>query len=67
MLWALASSAFIIYLYRKLSAEEAGAGATAEVASPTGAEVSPLPLALKVELARLNERIRSLESRLSAD
>ena len=67
MLWALASSAFVIYLYRKLNAEEAsgpampGNMAQAEPGGPDPAQ------ALKMEIARLNERIRSLESRLSAD
>ena len=67
MLWALASSAFVIYLYRKLNAEEASGSATpGEMAQPEPDGPDPAQ-ALKMEIARLNERISSLESRLSTD
>jgi hypothetical protein len=67
MLWALASSAFVIYLYRKLNAEEAGgADSTTANAQPRPDEPD-LSQSLKIEIARLNERISSLERRLSTD
>jgi hypothetical protein len=67
MLWALASSAFVIYLYRKLNAEEANGMATPEDKAQAGPDRSDLPQALTMEIARLNERINSLDSRLSTD
>lgn len=67
MLWALASSAFVIYLYRKLSAEEAGGTTSPEVKAKSRPDGSDPAQALKMEIARLNERIGSLESRLSID
>jgi hypothetical protein len=51
MLWALASSAFVIYLYRKLNAEIV-------VASD-----NPPAGTLEAELAALNARIAALESK----
>ena len=67
MLWALASSAFVIYLYQKLNAEEAsGPAAPGDLAQAGPGGPDPAQ-ALKMEIARLNERISSLESRLSAD
>ncbi len=67
MLWALASSAFVIYLYRKLNAEEArGPAAPGDMAQSEPGGSDPAQT-LKMEIARLNERISSLESRLSTD
>jgi hypothetical protein len=51
MLWAIVSSVFVIYLYRKLNAT---AGADAD-----GVEVSN---PIDTELAKLNGRIKSLEN-----
>ena len=67
MLWALVSSAFVIYLYRKLNAEEANGPATPGGMAQAGSGGPDPAQALKVEIARLNERIGSLESRLSID
>ena len=67
MLWALASSAFVIYLYRKLSAEEADGTAAPELRAQSRPDRSDPSQSLKIEVARLNERISSLESRLSID
>ena len=67
MLWALASSAFVIYLYRKLNAEEANGKATPKDKAQAGPDRSDLPQALTLEIARLNKRINSLESRLSTN
>jgi hypothetical protein len=53
MLWALASSAFVIYLYRKLNA-----GAAPPASTP------PEAGALEAELAALNEEISALEGRI---
>jgi hypothetical protein len=52
MLWALASSVFVIYLYRTLNAESAPT--TAEVAADS----------VEAEIAALNARISALESKL---
>ena len=66
MIWSILSSAFVIYLYRKLSAEELG-----ENAQPQTAETSALTPAagfktsISAEIARLNSRISALESKLS--
>jgi hypothetical protein len=57
MLWAIGSSAFVIYLYRKLSSEQ-----NPEAADSAGSNSSS---AIELELAKLNERIGSLESRLT--
>ena len=67
MLWALASSAFVIYLYRKLNAEEASGPATPGDLTQAGLGGPDPAQALRMEIARLNERISSLESRLSTD
>jgi hypothetical protein len=48
VLWAIASSAFVIYLYRKLNA------APAEVAAPDNA--------IDIELDKINSRIDALEA-----
>lgn len=67
MLWALASSAFVICLYRKLNAEDALETANSEsegALSPTAATTGHLS-AVDAELAKLNERIGALESKLS--
>jgi hypothetical protein len=53
MLWALASSAFVIYLYRKLNAEAAAPATT------------PVAGTLESELVALDEEISALESRLA--
>jgi hypothetical protein len=55
MLWSLLSSAYVIYLYRKLNAER----------EPTAELKKSDENQLDAELARLNERIASLESRLA--
>jgi hypothetical protein len=57
MLWSLLVSGYIIYLYRKLNAE----GQT-QPSLDGGRGMS----ALDAELAKLNERIGNLESRLPA-
>ena len=54
MLWALASSVFVIYLYRKLNAETAPSAST-----------TPAAGTLQAELADLDEEISALESRLA--
>lgn len=65
MLWAVASSAFVIYLYRKLNAEKAVGAAAAENGSPIrAASTSPLS-AVDAELAKLNDHISALEGKLS--
>jgi hypothetical protein len=48
VLWAIASSAFVIYLYRKLNA------VPAEVAAPDNA--------IDIELDNINSRIDALEA-----
>jgi hypothetical protein len=52
MLWAFASSVFVVYLYRKLNSETAPSASTAAGT-------------LKAELAALDEEISALESRLA--
>lgn len=54
MLWAIVSSAFVIYLYRKLSAT---ADADAGGVEPTNS--------IDTELAKLNGRIDALENMVS--
>jgi hypothetical protein len=65
MLWALASSAFVIYLYQKLDAEGAveptDALSASHVTAPSTSHMSPIDM----ELASLNELISALESKLS--
>lgn len=55
MLWALVSSAYVIYLYRKLNAVE----------EPQAKDASDAMSAVEAELATLTEKIGQLESRLS--
>jgi hypothetical protein len=59
MLWSLLVSCYVIYLYRKLNAEQKF---TAVPASSGGSEMA----AMDAELAKLNERIAALEGRVSA-
>jgi hypothetical protein len=55
MLWAIASSAFVIYLYRKLNA-------------PAGAaNVEGATSAIDAELTKLNSRIDALENLISGE
>jgi hypothetical protein len=54
MLWAIVSSVFVIYLYRKLNAT-AGADAVGVAA----------PNSIDTELAKLNGRIDALENMVS--
>jgi hypothetical protein len=56
MLWALISSAYVIYLYRKLNDAR-------QPEAPTPAS-GPIMSALDAELAELDDRIGRLESRL---
>jgi hypothetical protein len=56
MLWALLSSAYVIYLYRKLNAAQAPASPEAPVAPAGG---------IGAELDRLNQRLASIEARLA--
>jgi hypothetical protein len=56
MLWALLSSAYVIYLYHKLSAEQAP-----QAAKSAGGETG----SLDAELDELNQRLSSLEARLA--
>jgi hypothetical protein len=51
MLWAIVSSAFVIYLYRKLNAASDGKGA--EIAAPANL--------VEQELASLDSRLGALE------
>lgn len=53
MLWAIASSVFVIYLYRKLNA------ANVPLSGPSTAD------AAESELAALNAQIAKLESKLA--
>jgi len=53
MLWALLSSAYVIYLYRKLKAEQ-------EPQPGGGSEAG----SLGTEMDKLNQRLDSLEARL---
>jgi len=55
MLWSLLSSAYVIYLYRKLNAER-----EPQVAATAGNEAT----SLGAELDKFNQRLDSLESRL---
>jgi hypothetical protein len=65
MLWALASSAFIIYLYRKLNADKAeDPMENADASGATGLRPNAMG-AVSEELAELNERIGALESKLA--
>jgi hypothetical protein len=59
MLWAVASSAFVIYLYRKLDAEAVGA------VDPASSPGTGRACALDAEFDRLDARISALESKLS--
>lgn len=52
MLWAIASSIFVIYLYRSLNAESAPAP-------------EKVPDSIDAELAALNARIAALESKVA--
>jgi hypothetical protein len=54
MFWAIASSVFVIYLYRKLNAERSPA--------PEGIPADTV----EAELAALDARIAALESRIGA-
>lgn len=65
MLWAVASSAFVIYLYRKLNAEDAVGPVDPAIESPTGSPCTSPLNAIDVEFDRLDARIRALESKLS--
>jgi hypothetical protein len=65
MLWAVASSAFVIYLYRKLNAEEAVGAVDPEIGSPISSPGTGQVSAIDAEFDRLNARIRALESKLS--
>lgn len=65
MLWAVASSAFVIYLYQKLNAEGAVGSVDPENQSPTGPPGAGKLSAVDAEFNRLNERISALESKLS--
>ncbi len=56
MLWSLLSSAYIIYLYRKLKAERA----------PQAAETDVPISSVSAELDKLNHRLDSLEARLGS-
>jgi|APIni6443716594_1056825.scaffolds.fasta_scaffold3753600_1 hypothetical protein len=65
MLWAVASSAFVIYLYRKLNAEEDVGAVDPAIGSPASSPgIGPVNT-IDVEFDRLNERISALESKLS--
>ena len=55
MLWALLSSAYVIYLYRKLKAEREPQAAATDGNEGAG---------LGAELDKLNQRLVSLEARL---
>lgn len=56
MLWSLLSSAYIIYLFRKLIAER----------EPQAAETGVVPASgVSAELDKLNQRLDSLEARLA--
>lgn len=56
MLWSLISSAYIIYLYRKLKAEQ-----EPQATEPTRSDAS----SPGAELDRLNHQLDSLEARLA--
>ena len=55
MFWAIASSIFVIYLYRKLNAESVPVPASADAAADT----------IEAEIAALNAQIAALESRIA--
>jgi hypothetical protein len=57
MLWSLLVSGYIVFLHRKLNADQhaEAAGSTSLVATS----------ALDAEIAKLNERIESIERRLA--
>ena len=55
MFWAIASSVFVIYLYRKLNAESAPAAASG--ATPAGT--------IEAEIAALNAQMAALESKIA--
>ena len=57
MLWSLLSSAYIIYLYRKMKAEREPHAAETGMAPPTS---------VSAELDTLNQRLDSLEARLGS-
>ena len=57
MLWSLISSAFVIYLYRKLKAEQGPEAVDTDTGS-TGA--------INVEINRINQQISSLEAKIAA-
>jgi hypothetical protein len=56
VLWAIISSVFVIYLYRKLSVET--------IPEASGSAISDSNSAVDAELATLSKRIDALESRL---
>jgi hypothetical protein len=55
MFWAIASSAFVIYLYRKLNAENTPAAASDD--APAGK--------IEAEIAALNAQIAAIESKIA--
>lgn len=57
MVWAIASSVFVIYLYRKLNAE--GAPASPPAAASASADT------IEAEIAALNAEIATLESKIA--
>jgi hypothetical protein len=65
MLWAIASSAFVIYLYRKLNAEEAVGAIDPAIGNPASSPGTGHVSAIDAEFDRLDERISALESKLS--
>lgn len=54
MLWAIVSSVFVIYLYRKLNATAGADDDGVEASNP-----------IEAELAKLNSRIEALENMVS--
>lgn len=54
MLWALVSSAYVIYLYRKLNAAD----------EPTAPSAGGATSALEMQFAELDEKISLMENRL---
>jgi hypothetical protein len=55
MFWAIASSAFVIYLYRKLNAESAPAAASGDAPGGT----------IEAEIAALNAQITAIENKIA--